>query len=514
MHSARCRAAGNHDIPHSTGRHGTGFNRGNHAPVAGGNLRVGDGRMSTASATAVTVAPTAPRRRRYAELALLVLALAVGGAGYVAASVGYSGEVPADVVTVVGAFAVLFLVAHVAVRRLAPYADPLLLPLAAFLNMLGLVLIHRLDLADADRAERAGRAIPRADAVAQLTWTAVGLTLFVLVLVLVRDHRILQRFTYTALFAGVALLLMPLLPIVGTSINGARLWVRLGPLSFQPAEVAKLCLIVFFAGYLVTTRDALATVRTRIAGIDLPRGRDLGPLLIAWLAAMSILVFQRDLGTALLFFGLFVGLLYVATERRSWLVLGAVIFLSGAFVAWLSFSHVQTRVSVWLDPFSDPTGPSFQIVQSLFGLAAGGLLGTGLGVGNPQFVPFAKTDFIVATAGEELGLTGLVAILIVYAMLVQRGFRAGVAARDAFGTLLASGLSIVLALQIFVVVGGVTRLVPLTGLTMPFMSYGGSSLVANWMIIALLMRISDVARRPAPAPEPDRDDAVTQVVRL
>jgi cell division protein FtsW (lipid II flippase) len=470
--------------------------------------------VSAPTQGAVTVAPTAPRRRRYAELALLLLAIGVTAAGYIAATLGATGEMPDDLLPVIGASAAMLLAVHLAIRRLAPYADPLLLPLAAFLNLLGLVLIHRLDLADAERAERLGRDVPRADAVAQLTWMAVGLVLFVTVLVLVRDHRILQRFTYTALLAGVLLLLAPLLPIVGTSINGARLWIRVGPLSFQPAEIAKLCLIVFFAGYLVVKREALATVRTRVMGLDLPRGRDLGPLLIAWVVAMGILAFQRDLGTALLFFGLFVGLLYIATERRIWLVLGAITFAVGAFGGWLAFDHVQTRVSVWLDPFADPTGPSFQIVQSLFGLAAGGLLGTGLGLGNPQFVPFAKTDFIIATAGEELGLAGLFAILLVYALLVQRGFRAGVAARDAFGTLLAGGLAIVIALQVFVVVGGVTRLIPLTGLTMPFMSYGGSSLVANWMIVALLIRISDVSRRPAPPAAAPRDDALTQVVKL
>jgi cell division protein FtsW (lipid II flippase) len=470
--------------------------------------------VTQATAAAVTVSPTAPRRRRNAELAMLAIAIGVAAAGYIAASLGYTGELPGDVVLVVGAFAAVFLAAHLVVRKLAPYADPLLLPLAAFLNLLGLVLIHRLDLADADRAERAGRALPRPDAIAQLTWTAIGIALFVAVLVLVRDHRVLQRFTYTALFVGVALLLMPLLPIVGASINGARLWVRLGALSFQPAEIAKLCLIVFFAGYLVVKREALATVRTRVAGIDLPRGRDLGPLLIAWLIAMGVLIFQRDLGTALLFFGLFVGLLYVATERRSWVVLGLAIFALGAYFSWLFFDHVQIRVEVWLQPFLNPSGASFQVVQSLYGLAAGGLLGTGLGVGHPEFVPFAKTDFIIATAGEELGLAGLFAILIVYAILIQRGFRASIAARDAFGTLLAAGLSMVLALQVFVVVGGVTKLIPLTGLTTPFLSYGGSSLIANWMLIALLMRISDVARRPAPPAEPARDDALTQVVRL
>ena len=269
--------------------------------------------MSDSTTGAVTVSPTAPRRRRTAELILLIGAVIVATAGYVAASVGYSGEVPDDVVTVVGTFAVLLLIAHLAVRRWAPYADPLLLPMAAFLNLLGLVLINRLDLADADRATRLGNPAPRADAIAQLTWTGVGIALFIAVLLLIKDHRILQRFTYTALLAGVLFLLAPLLPVIGTSINGARLWIHVGPLSFQPAEIAKLCLIVFFAGYLVMKRESLATVRSHVMGLDLPRGRDLGPLMIACAIAMGILIFQRDLGTALLFFGLFVGLLYVAT---------------------------------------------------------------------------------------------------------------------------------------------------------------------------------------------------------
>ena len=343
---------------------------------------------------------------------------------------------------------------------------------------------------------------------------SIGIVAFIAILYFLRDHRILQKFTYTALAAGVALLALPLLPFIGTSINGARLWLRIGPLSFQPAELSKICLIIFFAGYLVVKRDALATARSRVAGIDLPRGRDLGPLFIAWAASMAVLVFQRDLGTALLFFGLFIMLLYVATERRSWLVLGGILFVLGATLSYLAFNHVQERFAVWLHPFNDPTGSAYQIVQSLFGLASGGVLGTGLGLGNPQFVPFAKTDFIMSTAGEELGLTGVIVLLMVYAVIAQRGFRIAVAARDAFGTLLAGGLSIVLVLQVFIVVGGVTRLIPLTGLTTPFMSYGGSSLVANWIIIALLIRISDGARRPAPPPRPARDEAMTQVVQL
>jgi cell division protein FtsW (lipid II flippase) len=464
--------------------------------------------------SAVTVAPTNPRQRRFAELFLILLALIIASAGYIASELGYLGSASSSWLPFIGVCAAIFIAGHLAVRRLAPYADPLLLPLAAFLNLVGLVLIHRLDLSDIARAQRSGRAIPRSDALAQLTWTAIGIVAFIAILYFLRDHRILQKFTYTALAAGVALLALPLLPFIGTSINGARLWLRIGSLSFQPAELSKICLIIFFAGYLVVKRDALATARSRVAGIDLPRGRDLGPLFIAWAASMAVLVFQRDLGTALLFFGLFIMLLYVATERRSWLVLGGILFVLGATVSYLAFNHVQERFAVWLHPFNDPTGSAYQIVQSLFGLASGGVLGTGLGLGNPQFVPFAKTDFIMSTAGEELGLTGVIVLLMVYAVIAQRGFRIAVAARDAFGTLLAGGLSIVLVLQVFIVVGGVTRLIPLTGLTTPFMSYGGSSLVANWIIIALLIRISDGARRPAPPPRPARDEAMTQVVQL
>ena len=468
----------------------------------------------TLTATSVPAPALPARTRRGTEAFLLVIAVGVGIAGYVAAGIGYDGEVPADVLTVSIGAAVLFLIAHLVVRRFAAYADPVLLPCVAFLNMLGLVLIHRLDLVAHDTAVANHTAIPQADAVAQLVWTTIGVGLFVAVLVVIRDHRTLQRFTYTALLAGIVLLLLPLLPKVGTTINGARLWVRAGGLSFQPGEAAKLCFILFFAGYLVVKRDALALVRTRVAGIDLPRGRDLGPLLVAWAASMAVLVFERDLGSAMLFFGLFVALLYVATGRRSWLLIGAVLFLIGSYLAYKSFAHVAERIDVWLHPFATANGNGYQIVQSLYGLASGGMLGTGLGVGHPEFVPFAKTDFIVATAGEELGLAGLVALLMVYAIIVERGIRTGIAARDPYGTLLAAGLSIALGLQVFVVVGGVTKLIPLTGLTTPFLSYGGSSLVANWVLIALLLRISDAGRRPAPAVAPALDDAPTQVVRL
>jgi cell division protein FtsW (lipid II flippase) len=295
-------------------------------------------------------------------------------------------------------------------------------------------------------------------------------------------------------------------------VNGATLWIRVGGFSFQPAELAKILLTIFFAGYLVEKRDSLALVRTKVLGVGLPRLKDLGPILIAWLVSLAILVFETDLGTSLLFFGLFVTMLYIATQRRSWLILGGILFVAGALIAYALFGHVRLRVSVWLDPWAFPDTSGYQIVQSLFGLAEGGILGAGLGQGFPNLVPFANTDFIVAALGEELGLTGLIALLLLYAVFIERGLRAAVSVRDSFGQLLAAGLSITLALQVFVIIGGVTRLIPLTGLTTPFLSYGGSSLIANWIIVALLLRISDRARRPeVTAPSPD--EAVTQVVR-
>ncbi|NDA50562.1 MAG: FtsW/RodA/SpoVE family cell cycle protein, partial [Actinobacteria bacterium] len=318
--------------------------------------------------------------------------------------------------------------------------------------------------------------------------------------------------TYTSGLIGLVLLVLPLVPAIGTTVNGATLWIRVGDLSFQPAEAAKILLTIFFAGYLVAKRDSLAVVRTKFLGIELPRLKDLGPLVIAWLVSLAVLVFERDLGTSLLFFGLFVAMLYIATQRRSWIILGALLFFAGAALAYYNFAHVRSRVTVWLDPWAYADTGGYQIVQAIFGLANGGVLGAGLGQGFPNLVPFAKTDFIVAALGEEIGITGLFALVLLYAILVERGLRTSVAARDSFGQLLAAGLSIVLALQVFVIIGGVTGLIPLTGLTTPFLSYGGSSLVANWVIVAILLRISDRSRRPAPvAPSPD--DAMTQIVR-
>jgi|Tabmets5t2r1_1033131.scaffolds.fasta_scaffold05108_2 cell division protein FtsW (lipid II flippase) len=457
-----------------------------------------------------------PRKRRGAELFLLVLALVVGVGAYVAVGLGFNGEVPADTYTLGGGMAVLAVVAHIMVRRFAPYADPVLLPLIVCLNGLGLAMIHRIDLSLEAEDSPFGPF-----ATNQLMWTFIGVAAFLGVLVVVRDHRRLQAFTYTFGLVALGLLLLPLVPGLGANINGARIWIQVGPLSFQPGEVAKLCLVVFFAGYLVVKRDALALAGRRFLGIDLPRGRDLGPILVAWLLSLGVLVFQRDLGSSLLFFGLFLVLLYVATERPGWLVVGGMLFAAGAYFSYLTFGHVQDRIHGWTDTFEMYQTGQFagtyryaQVVDGLFGMGYGGLIGRGLGQGDPTETSYAWSDFITASLGEELGLAGLMAILMIYALLVERGLRTALVCRDAFGKLVAVGLAVSFALQVFVVVGGVTRLIPLTGLTAPFLSYGGSSLVVNWAIVAVLLRISDQARRPVPEVRPLAQDDATQVVKL
>ena len=442
------------------------------------------------------------RRRRGAELFLLLLALAVGIGAYAAVGLGVRGELPADMIGYSGWLAALAVGAHVVVRVAAPYADPVLLPVVVALNGLGLAMIYRIDLAlETDRSAK------------QLMWTTLGVVLFAAVLLLLRDHRRLQAFTYTFGLGAILLLLLPLVPGLGVQINGARIWIGVGGFSFQPGEVAKVALVVAFAGYLVLHRDALALAGRRIAGIDLPRGRDLGPILAMWLLSLGILVFQKDLGSSLLFFGLFLVMLYVATERAGWLVVGTTLFAAGSFAGYLLFPHVQRRVEGWQDPFADPAAFG-QIIDGMYGMAWGGLVGRGLGQGDPWRTPFSYSDFIVAAIGEELGLTGVIAMVLLYGLVVERALRTALICRDGFGKLMATGFGVVFALQVFVVVGGVTKLIPLTGLTTPFMSYGGSSMVANWVVIGLLLRISDQVRRPLPALQPLSSDDETQVVRM
>jgi cell division protein FtsW (lipid II flippase) len=451
---------------------------------------------------------------RWTELALVLLATAIAVGAYASVELGTTVLAPQRLVRYAVGFLVVAVATHLVVRWLAPYADPVLLPTVLALNGLGLAMIHRLDLAAAQTAaeQNVPQAVPP-EAPGQLVWSLVGIALLVAVLAVVRDHRVLARFTYLTFLLGVFLLLLPLVPGLGVEINGARIWVSVLGQSFQPGEAAKVVLVVAFASYLVVHREALALAGRRVLGVDLPRGRDLGPILVVWLIAMAILVFQLDLGAAVLFFGVFVVLLFVATERVGWLVVGGLLAVGGGLAAYSLFGHVQRRVGAWLEPFADPDA-NYQIIQSLYGLAYGGILGTGLGQGQPNLIPFANSDFIAAALGEELGLTGLMVLVILYGILVARGLRTAIGVRDPFGTLLATGLATVVGLQVFVVVGGVTKLIPLTGLTTPFLSLGGSSLVMNWVIVALLLRVSDAARRPAPAPPPPLTEAETQAVRL
>lgn len=454
------------------------------------------------------------RQRRGAELFLLLLALAVGIGAYAAVGLGMEGTVPADIVGYGGWLTALIVVAHVAIRLFAPYADPVLLPLVAALNGLGLAVIHRLDLDDTSQCIDNDTFARQ-----QLIWMTLGVVLFVATLALLRDHRLLQRFTYTTGLAAIVLLLLPMVPFIGNTVNGAKIWISVGPFSFQPGEVAKVLLVIAFAGYLVLHRDALALAGRRVLFIDLPRGRDLGPILGMWAVSMFILVFQRDLGSSLLFFGIFLIMLYVATERPGWLVVGTALFAAGAFAGWQAFGHVQNRVNIWLDPMAyyDQNPGSGQLVEGLFGMGWGGLIGRGFGEGAPCRIPYAESDFIVPAIGEELGLTAVLAVILCYGLIVERALRIALISRDGFGKLMAVGLGSIFALQVFVVVGGVTGLIPLTGLTTPFLSYGGSSLVANWVVIALLLRISDQARRPVPrlsGTDAGSDSESTQVVKL
>ncbi|MQS13708.1 FtsW/RodA/SpoVE family cell cycle protein [Streptomyces kaniharaensis] len=426
--------------------------------------------------------------RRTTELVLVLAAVLLAVFGYVEVGVDLDGTVPAGAAEYGSALGVLALLAHAVVRWRARYADPVLLPIAVLLNGIGLVVIYRLD-----RATSVPGAAP-----AQLLWSALGVALFVAVVLVVRDHRRLQRYAY--LGALVALVLL-VLPIFFPPVYGSRIWIVVGPLSFQPGEFAKILLAVFFAAYLAVHRDALALTGRRVWRLRLPRGRVLGPVLLIWAAFVGVLVLETDLGTSLLFFGLFVVLLYVATARTGWIAIGLVLAAAGAVTVGRLSPHVHSRVTDWLDPLGSIAAGkgANQIAQSLFAFAWGGELGTGLGNGHSALIGFAaKSDFILATIGEELGLTGLVAVFLLYALLISRGFRTGIALRDPFGRLLAIGLAAIVGLQVFVVAGGVLALIPLTGMTLPFVAQGGSSVVTNWIIVALLVRMSDIARRPAP----------------
>lgn len=459
-----------------------------------------------------------PSTRRNTELLLLGFAAVVTTISLFLVEASQEQTVTLDIAKYGLAYLALFGIAHLAVRRFAPFADPLLLPIVALLNGLGLVVIHRLDLADAQDAIYESAPAPSPDANQQILWTGLGIVVFITLLIVLRDYRTLARYGYTLGLVGLVALAIPaLLPGRFSETNGAKIWIRLPGLSVQPGEFAKILLIVFFASVLVAKRDLFTAAGRHFLGMEFPRPRDLGPLLVVWIVCIGVLVFEKDLGTSLLIFGTVLVMLYIATERVGWLVIGGGLLALGFVFAYQVFGHVRVRVETWLHPFEDYNNTGYQISQSLFGLATGGLAGTGLGSGRPSRVPFAKTDFIITSMGEELGLIGLASVLMLFLVFVVRGLRTALAVRDSFGKLLAAGLACTLAIQLFVVVGGVTKLIPLTGLTTPFMSYGGSSLLANYALLALLIKISDAARAPAPVrkrdPGPPIADAPTELLR-
>ncbi|HET9443704.1 MAG TPA: FtsW/RodA/SpoVE family cell cycle protein, partial [Acidimicrobiales bacterium] len=419
--------------------------------------------------------------RRTTELGLIVLAALVTGGAYALAGLGKTASLPADILPFLLVILGLLAASHIATRRLAPNADGVLLPVAGLLNGIGYVFIARLDT---DKAAL------------QALWTAVAVGAFIVTLVVVRRARDLEQYRYTFALLGVGLLLLPLLPVIGREINGSRIWIRMGPATFQPGEVAKLVLAIFFAGYLVEKRELLQTFTRRLGPVSLPDPKFLGPVLGAWGFSLVVMIFERDLGSSLLFFALFVSMLWVATARGIYLVLGLVLFSAGATIAFFAFDHVQNRVDIWLHPFEDAAGRGYQIVQALFAFGSGGVAGTGLSLGSPTKIPAVTTDFIFAAIGEELGLLGTTAIVVAFLLMVGVGLRIALQARSDFEKLLATGLTVILAVQTFIILGGVTRLVPLTGITLPFVSYGGSSLLANYVLLALLLRISGEPSSP------------------
>jgi cell division protein FtsW (lipid II flippase) len=499
--------------------------------------------------------PAGPRRG--ASLALLIFSLIVTVSAFAQVGLARDGTLPKGMFGYGIAIVVLAGAAFFVVSRWAPYADPLLLPLAMFLNGIGLAMIYRIDQKTAPdfaaaqiacKASHQGKScIPfgaGSSATTQLLWTVLGIGLFIGAVLLLRDLKVLERYKY---MLGAAGLFFLVLPVFLPGINGSKIWITLpGIGSIQPSEFSKFALVTFFAGYLVNKRQALSLVGHKVLFLELPRAKDLFPILLIWIMSLGVLAVENDFGTALLFFGLFVSMLYLATGRASWVIIGLGLFVGGALLLFFlagvvggPLVHITQRVDIWLNPepyfnsgcklaghvFNRDLEPekylscikaggsqsdSAQLMQGLFAMAHGGVLGTGLGQGQPYITPLAFSDEIFTSLGEELGLAGLMAILMIYALIVQRGMKTALAARDPFSKLFAGGVSFVFALQVFAIVGGVTRLIPFTGLTTPFMAQGGSSLLANWILIAMLIRLSDQARRPAP--QSIQDEGLTQVV--
>ncbi|GAB4279870.1 MAG: hypothetical protein Kow0056_13610 [Coriobacteriia bacterium] len=420
------------------------------------------------------------RSRRDTELLLLLAAAAPVMLVFALAQVASERALVLSDLAVPAGLLLAFLVAHVATRIKAPDGDPALLPLAALLTGIGVTFVSRLD------AEQG---------TSQTAWVLLGVLAYVLTLFAVPSLERLARYKYTVMLAGIALLLLP--AFVGVEVNGARLWLRVAGFSFQPAEVAKILIVIFLAAYLAERRELLSVSKRRFLGIRLPRARHLGPLIFMWAVSLVILVMEKDLGSSLLFFGVFLVMIVVATGRPAYAIAGTALFSAGAYFAWRVFSHVQDRIAIWLDPFADAQGAGYQLVQSLFALAAGGMTGVGIARGLPERIPFVETDFIFSAIGEELGFLGGAALILAYLVLCVRGLATAARARSDMASLTATGLVATLGLQAFVIVGGVTRLIPLTGITLPFVSYGGSSILSNFILLALLVRAGDAPRTAA-----------------
>ena len=436
----------------------------------------------------MALAPAArSRRRSELSLGLLVVITTVGG--YILVALANGPTLPPDLYALLAWVFGLYLVAHLAIRRFAPFADATLLPLAALLNGIGFVTIARLD---------------RDQARVQSLWVAISIAVFVITLSVVRDVRVFERYRYTVAFLGVAALLVPLLPGIGRTINGSRLWVAIGSLTFEPSEIAKVLLVAFFAAYLVDKRELLTYGRIRLGRWFVPSPRDLGPLLLAWGMALLVLGYEQDVGTSLLFFGVFAAMLYMATRRGAYLIGTLVLLAIGSVFAYHAFGHVRVRVDTWLNPWTDAQNHGFQIIQSWYAFGSGGVGGTGLGLGSPKLIPNAATDFVFSAIGEELGLVGTIGVLAAFMLLIGSAYRIAVDATRSFEQLFAAGIATILGFQAFLIIGGVTRVIPLTGITLPFVSYGGSSLVANFALLAILLRISNDSARERAAPDGER----------
>ena len=422
---------------------------------------------------------------RNRELLNLFLVGLLTATGFAAVYIAQQDVVSTASLSYAAFFIALFIVAHLVLRLALPHADPYLLPLSGLLTAVGLTMIYRID---PDKALRQG------------LWVVIGLAAFAALVLFLKDHRKLDNVKYILGLSAIALLVLPALPGLGRTINGASLWVDVGPLVFQPGEFAKILLVIFLAGYLRDNREMLSMGAGRYG---FPSPKYFGPLLIVWGAAMLVLFQTNDLGSGLLYFSIFLAMIWVATARWPYVAVGAVLFTAGAYALYHVVPHVQDRVSIWLDPWQAPFAEGYQLVQSIYAIAGGGLFGQGLGrgvlitpEGNP-YIPFLETDFIFAGIAQELGLAGAAGVVLLYVVFLYRGFRIAMMAADGFSKLLAVGLTAALAIQAFIIIGGVTRLIPLTGITLPFVSYGGSSIVANFVLIALLLIVSNHVNKDA-----------------